>query len=153
MVQTYGPVLSGLVLRLLVVPVLEVLLGRSLLRGAVLSQHGGDTTASLGAAAVHGLVEGGITGVILPLEVRNGRGNCLRLSLTGRRAGIGSRCWKRGSWARGWNGKLGKGRGNGDLFKAGCSPGSPPRLVAYSAAPRLFSFHSWRPISLTPIDH
>ena len=70
---TYSTLLSSLVLGRLVVPVLEVLVYSSLLGVTALGEHGSNTATGLGRLSVHGLVEGGITGVVLALEAVGSR--------------------------------------------------------------------------------
>ena len=72
---TYSTLLLGLVLSGLVVPVLKVLVDSSLLGVAALAEHGSNAALGLGRLAVHSLVEGSITGVILALELVGGRGS------------------------------------------------------------------------------
>ena len=70
---THSTLLSSLLLGRLVVPVLEVLVDSSPLGVTSFGEHGSDTATSLGRLSMHGLVEGGITGVILALEAVGSR--------------------------------------------------------------------------------
>lgn len=74
MLQTHLTIGSCLVVCLLVVEVLEVGIESSLLGLWVLEKDGGDAVGLGGSLAVHGLVEGGIAVLVLPLQ--------LNLSLT-----------------------------------------------------------------------
>jgi hypothetical protein len=67
---THGTLLGSLVLGGLVVPVLEILVHSGLFRVRALGEHGGNASLGLGRVAVQGLVEGGISGLVLLLEIR-----------------------------------------------------------------------------------
>lgn len=65
---THGTLLGSLVLGGLVVPVLEILVHSGLFGISALGEHGRNASLGLGRVAVHGLVEGGISGLVLLLE-------------------------------------------------------------------------------------
>lgn len=139
---------------------LEVFVGSRLLCGAVLPQHGRDAARSRRAAAVHRLVESGIAGVVLPLEVGSGRGgHCEDRRSRGRRKTGQTNGWQlefkeRSDWTRN---RLGDNEGNSrDFFKDWLLLLIVAEIrIAYSGGPRLFPCAPFkRPISLTHlIDH
>jgi hypothetical protein len=70
--RTYGALLRSFVLGRLTVKVLEVLVDGGLLGIVALGEHGGHATAGLGRLSVEGLVELGITSLVLALQLGSG---------------------------------------------------------------------------------